>query len=135
MQRSGGIRRPAAGRGEFRPASPRPPIVFTKLSRLLFCLPTALALGFLGATGSLAANPFPASVTEAVVDFAACRVLHDDGAEPAEAAAVRDLLGLGQGNAAAPTRRGGSSRKPTASLQYLLVFKQPVPKELILHIC
>ena len=126
MQRSGGIRRPAAGRGEFRPASPRPPIVFTKLSRLLFCLPTALALGFLGATGSLAANPFPASVTEAVVDFAACRVLHDDGAEPAEAAAVRDLLGLGQGNAAAPTRRGGSSRKPTASLQYLLVFKQPV---------
>ncbi|PAW86750.1 MAG: hypothetical protein B9S33_07390 [Pedosphaera sp. Tous-C6FEB] len=78
------------------------------------------------AAAHLSAAPFPAAVTEAAMDFAACRVLHEDGAEPVEVAAIRELLGLGQGNAPAPTKRASSSRKPTASLQYLLVFKQPV---------
>ncbi len=81
-----------------------------------------LQLGLLASS----AAPFPVAVTEAVVDFAACRVLHEDGAEEAEASVIRDLLGLGQGNATAPVRRGGASRKPTSSVQYLLVFKQPI---------
>ena len=85
----------------------------------------AFVLFQLGLLASSAA-PFPVAVTEAVVDFAACRVLHEDGAEEAEASVIRDLLGLGQGNATGPARRGGASRKPTSSVQYLLVFKQPI---------
>lgn len=84
-----------------------------------------LILGLLFAACTLSAAPFPGAITEAALDFSACRVLHEDGAEPADPAAIRDLLGLGKENESAPKRRAATSRKPTASLQYLLVFKQP----------
>lgn len=86
----------------------------------------ALALSFLFFLVPARAAVLDPAITAAALDLPACRVLRADGAEPAEPAAIRELLGLDGSNAPAPGRRGAASRKPTASLQYLLVFKQPV---------
>jgi len=93
------------------------------LSTLRFSLRAALTLGTLWA-GSLLAAPFPAAVTEDAVDFAACRVLLEKSPEPADAAAIRNLLGFGQTKESATARPSRSARQ--TGLQYLLVFKQPV---------
>lgn len=86
----------------------------------------ALALSFLLFLVPAHAAVLDPAVSIAALDLPACRVLHADGAEPADPAALRELLGLDGSNAPAPARRGAVSRKPTSSLQYLLVFKQPV---------
>ena len=91
-----------------------------------FTLPLSVTLSLLLLLAPARAAVLDPAITAAALDLPACRILNADGAEPLEPAAIRELLGLDGGIAPAPARRGAASRKPTSSLQYLLVFKQPV---------
>ena len=71
-----------------------------------------------------AAVPFPNAIQETDIDFAASRIVKENGQEPVDAEALKNLLGLSptSSNNNRPVRAG----KENEEAQYLLVFKRPV---------
>jgi len=65
-------------------------------------------------------SSLPNAVKEDDLDFGACKILRGSDSEPLDAQSVRSLLGI------APAPVAGGALKEGETVQYLLVFKQPL---------